>query len=123
MTNKILVAEDDQGLRDTLVAWLERRCEGVEILIATNREDALALIEGSDNIAVATTDLRMPDVGDGEAVAEAALQKGIKVIVYSGTLTDLSDSVRGRCIALFDKNDRSNRASTVANAVNEALNS
>lgn len=45
----------------------------------------------------------MPDIGDGEAVAVEAQKKGIKVIVYSGTLNDLSADVRANCLGVYEK--------------------
>jgi CheY-like chemotaxis protein len=93
----------------------------VEILTAATREEALSIIGSTDDIAIVVTDLRMPDFGDGEAVAVAAQQKGIKVIVLSGTLSDLSEAVRGNCLAVFDKEKSSAR--DVADVINGSLKS
>ncbi len=105
MANKILVAEDVGELRSTEVIHFGMYCKGVEILQAATKEEALLVIENTDGLKVVVTDLRMPDAGDGEAVARAAQQKGIKVIILSGTLTDLSEDVRSNCIAVFDKQE------------------
>ncbi len=121
MANKILVAEDDKAWQENVEVALKRHCEDVELTIVATREEALAAIENTDGIKVVITDLRMPDFGDGEAVAIAAQQKGIKVIVLSGTLNDLSEAVRGNCLAVLKK--LLYDGETLGQAVNKGLNS
>jgi len=105
MTKRILVAEDDLEDRDGRVMLLELSLEeiDVEVLVAATRQEALDIIAECDDLSVVMTDLRMPEEGDGEAVAKTALDKGIKVIVLSGTVRDLSKETSSRCHAVFTK--------------------
>lgn len=121
MANKILIAEDEKNWQENVEAALRQYCGDVELTVASTRKEALATIENIDGIKVVVTDLRMPDVGDGEAVAIAAQQKGIQVIVLSGTLNDLSEAVRGNCLAVFKK--LLYDGETLGKAVNQGLNS
>ena len=120
MTNKILVAEDDRRWQENVEVALRRHCGDVELTVVATREEALAAIANIDGIKVVVTDLRMPDIGDGEAVAIAAQQKGIKVIVLSGTLTDLSEAVRDNCLAVLKKSQYDGE--TLGKTVNQGLN-
>ena len=121
MANTILVAEDDTEWQEIICTDIERNCNDVELKVAATREEALAVIAKTSGIKVVVTDLRMPGVGDGEYVAAAAQQKGIKVIVLSGTLDDLSKTVRGNCVALFSKAEYD--AKTLAEAINGVISS
>lgn len=99
----MLVAEDDLDDRDGRVMLLELNLKEVEVLVAATRREALDIIAACDDLSVVMTDLRMPAEGDGEAVAKAALEKGIKVIIVSGTVNDLSEETSSRCHAVFTK--------------------
>jgi CheY-like chemotaxis protein len=58
----ILVVEDDNGIRDSLKALLEM--EGYDVLLATNGEEALAVLKSSRRPKLILLDLMMP-VMDG----------------------------------------------------------
>lgn len=118
MVNKILVAEDDVCLQETLVVFLKECCDNVELMAVATREEALSIIASTDDIAVVVTDLRMPDFGDGEAVAQVAQQKGIKVIILSGTPNDLSEKIRDNCLAVLNKRPSSSKeVATIINGL------
>lgn len=107
MDRKILVAEDEKKWRDIITWALEAYCPNVELIVASTREEALKALEETDSIKIVITDLRMPNDGDGEAVARAAQEKNIPVIVLSGSLDDLSESVKDKCLALIKKSNYS----------------
>ena len=110
MRNLLLIAEDDDTLRASLEANLERKLRDLvtTIITAASRDEAISALEQSgDVIACVLTDLRLPKFGDGEAIAKAALDRGSKVIVLSGTTGDLSAEVREQCLSVFTKDDAS----------------
>ena len=119
MTDKILVADDTKPVLDTFVRGLEHFCEGLKILQAGTRKQALAVIAENDDLKVVVTDLCMPHSSDGEAVAGAALEKGIKVIVLSSSVRNLSEEVGERCFRVLDKLDTDIK--DLARVVKEAL--
>lgn len=61
----------------------------------------------------------MPSLTDGEAVATAAQQKGIKVIMLSSNLRGLNETVRANCLAVLDKSR--SEARDVANLIDSCL--
>lgn len=105
MVNKILIVEDQEVAREAYVDRLEVFCENeVEIYQASTREEALRQIEEIDDLKLVFTDLRIPNHGDGEAVAKKAQKRGIKVIIYSSSTNDLSEDTKGKCFAVLVKN-------------------
>lgn len=103
MRDIILVAEDEEDAREAFVELLQILKEDIKILQAGSREEALAIIDATENLALVFTDLRMPRTGDGEAVAKAAQAKDIKVVVISGTPEDLSSEVGEKCLDVITK--------------------
>ena len=63
MENKktILVVEDEAPLQEAISFQLEK--SGVRALIASNAEEALAILEGSEHPALIWLDLLMPGMG------------------------------------------------------------
>lgn len=100
---RILVVEDDIDAREVIITAIESSFPDIETAQAATRDEALANIKGPNNLDGVITDLRVPKSGDGEAIIEAALQKGLRVIVISGTIDDLSEEVKKKCIAVFLK--------------------
>jgi PAS domain S-box-containing protein len=90
-TETILVAEDDENLRDLARRVLERK--GYRVLLAADGEEAVALFdrEGS-KVALVVFDVAMPRKGGIEALAEirarASDLPAILVSGYSDRLTD-----------------------------------
>ncbi len=65
---KILLAEDDDAVRELLQEALER--DGFQVVTATSMNEALSCIVGQD-FDVLLTDLHMPNAGDGFALVSA----------------------------------------------------
>ena len=121
MTRKILIAEDNETVQAVLKFSIKMFCHDIESLTATTREEAISIIASTDDLAFVVTDLRMPNFGDGETVAEAAQQKGISVIVFSTSLGDLSEIVRNNCLAVLSKENDS--VMDITTLINDSLQS
>lgn len=102
MVNRLLLAEDNKDLRETMALEFRFALPGVELVQADSRESALGAIEAG-NLQLVLTDLRMPAKGDGEAVIRAAVAKGIAVIVFSTSIDDIGADVKALCLAIFNK--------------------
>lgn len=70
MKKKILVVEDDQGIRDAIVELLEM--EGYNVMSATNGHEALQVLSGTSRPGLILLDLMMP-VMDGFKFRECQL--------------------------------------------------
>jgi DNA-binding response OmpR family regulator len=68
MTNRILLVDDDDSVREVFQEGLEKR--GFDVVPAANVNEALRLISAED-FDVLLTDLRMPEAGDGFTVVSA----------------------------------------------------
>src|SRR6266852_2501986 len=64
---RILLAEDDDAVRDMLQAALER--DGFEVVAVANVREALSRI-AAENFDVLLSDLHMPHAGDGFTVVD-----------------------------------------------------
>jgi len=83
----VLVVEDDAPLRHALELKLKH--EGVEVVSASNGQEALDKINGGANYSLILLDLIMPDV-DGFAVLEQLKTKGVQTPVL--VLTNLGQN-------------------------------
>lgn len=81
---KVLVVEDEPLLRMMAIDVVEDA--GFEAIEAANADDAVALLEEHDDIAIIFTDIDMPGTMDGMKLAAAACDRWppIRVIVTSG---------------------------------------
>ena len=70
-TRPILVVDDERSMREFLTVMLQR--EGHQVVIATNGEEALGLLEEGQRFQVAMTDLKMPGI-DGISLLEKIKQ-------------------------------------------------
>src|SRR6478752_3299902 len=68
---RILLAEDDNAVRDMLQVTLER--DGFEVVAVSNVRDALRYI-ATENFDALLSDLHMPHAGDGFTVVSAMRQ-------------------------------------------------
>jgi DNA-binding response OmpR family regulator len=68
MTNRILLVDDDDSVREVFQEALEKR--GFDVVPAANVNEALRLIS-AEEFDVLLTDLRMPEAGDGFTVVSA----------------------------------------------------
>lgn len=81
----ILVAEDDDGVRELILVTLRR--SGYTVLAAANGGEAIALLERGDVVVdLLVSDVNMPGVGGLELLAFARSKRpGMAAIVASGT--------------------------------------
>lgn len=99
MLKRILIAEDNDALRKELAGMLRKNAEVFE---AQDKEQALEILKTQD-IDTVLTDLHMPYRGDGEAVAQAAIEKNIRVVVLSTLPESLSPDIKSKCTGVFKK--------------------
>ncbi|BBA69371.1 PAS domain S-box protein [Geobacter sulfurreducens] len=87
-TETILVAEDDEGVRDTVNATLGRF--GYDVILAVDGEDAVAKFAArQDQIRLVIMDMIMPKMSGKLAYEEIRkLQSGVRVLFFSGYTTD-----------------------------------
>jgi len=77
---RVLVGDDDQGIRDVLARLLED--EGYEIVTASSGAEALERLTRSEDERphLALLDIRMPDL-EGIAILQRMLEQGVDVPV------------------------------------------
>ena len=87
---KILIAEDDFGVRDTLKDFLEFFYNDIDIVQAVNGQQAIDLVQ-QDKFDILITDQMMPDM-KGSDFIKASIDKLRKdetwIYVYSGQLLE-----------------------------------
>ena len=84
---KILHADDDDTLRILVARFLSGI--GYEVISAKDADEAISTLRKfRDTISLVITDGRMPNEGDGIAVAEQAAEEGIPAIAFSSTPED-----------------------------------
>ncbi len=99
---KLLVVEDDPGLQKQL-KW---SFEGFDVVMANNREDALALIRRHEP-PVMTLDLGLPPDADGASEGLATLEQVLsiapdtKVVVVTGN-EDRANAVKAIALGAYD---------------------
>jgi hypothetical protein len=92
-TERILVAEDEDGVRKLVCRLLKSL--GYEVLEARRGEQALALGEAAGRLDLLLTDIRMPDLTGIEVADRLRLQRpGLRVLFMSGYIDD--PDLRGR---------------------------
>ena len=85
----ILLAEDEDGVRQLAIETLERR--GYRVLPAASGEEALKLASGyDDTIHLLLTDVVMPGIKGPELADRLrAMRPGIRVLLMSGYAADV----------------------------------
>lgn len=79
----VLVVEDDANLREATARIIA--AAGFDVALASDGEEALALFEQRDDIAIVLTDVIMPKMrGDELAAAVRARRSGVKVVMMTG---------------------------------------
>jgi signal transduction histidine kinase/CheY-like chemotaxis protein len=80
----VLVVEDDDDVRDSVIATLGGL--GYQVLTASNGSEAIALLRTDQHIDLLFTDVVMPRGANGVEVAREAqrLRRGIKILLTSG---------------------------------------
>lgn len=92
MTNKVLIVDDEEGMRRILSIVLERA--GYEILVADNGQDGLNLIY-SEQPQVIVMDEMMPGLSGGEVCQRVKADdrlRHIRVIMHSASMNMQSTS-------------------------------
>ncbi len=87
---RILLAEDDFGVRDTLKDFLEFFYDDLEIVQAINGKEAIDLVSNSA-FDILITDQMMPDMKGSDFIQKTIVKlrkDGTWIYVYSGQLMD-----------------------------------
>lgn len=81
----VLVAEDDDGLRHTLIRVMEEAGVGC-IFQANGLDEIKSIVAGLEDLGVAIIDGRMPEIGDGEKAKQIVhdVFPQAFIIAYSG---------------------------------------
>jgi len=88
---KVLVVDDEDMVRNYVRRALASR--GWEVVEAVNGADALEALRTGD-FAAMICDLKMPDTRGEEVIKEAAASKpGMKIIVITGSVSDVSSLI------------------------------
>nr|WP_294528367.1 hybrid sensor histidine kinase/response regulator [uncultured Rhodopila sp.] len=83
LPRRVLVVDDEDVVRETLVASLEEA--GFAVLAAANGVEALALLEAGEAVDALVTDLSMPGMGGLALVHEAHLRRpGLPSVLLTG---------------------------------------
>jgi two-component system, cell cycle sensor histidine kinase and response regulator CckA len=87
---KILIVEDEAGIRALVQKFLRKR--GYQILEAANGEEAVAMLQGSKGtIDLLITDMMMPQMGGRELVERLRAEgRDLKILYISGYTDDAS---------------------------------
>ena len=103
----VLIAEDDPHWLENAQELVRDAAPDAEVHLARTKDEALQIIGIHDHLDLVSTDMRMPNQGDGNAVVEAALGKGFRVITLSSTPGDLTEFFVERVAAVLNKGDDS----------------
>jgi DNA-binding NtrC family response regulator len=97
----VLVVEDEVLIRLMLADAL--RSEGINVIEASNGEEAMRVLQSALPVQLVLTDIRMASELDGLALAHAAraIRPGLKLIVASSQVS--RDEVAGLADAFFSK--------------------
>jgi nitrogen-specific signal transduction histidine kinase len=119
-TETVLLVEDDEPVR--LLASLELRAMGYQVLEATSGAEALRFIERGDGIDLLFTDIVMPGGMSGRELADAATARrpGLRVLFTSG-YTDDAIVHHGRLDPGVQLLPKPYRRDELARAVRQAL--
>ncbi len=83
LSRRVLVVDDEDVVRETLVASLEEA--GFAVLAAGNGAEALALLEAGEPVDALVTDLSMPGLGGLALISEAqARRPGLPSVLLTG---------------------------------------
>lgn len=87
---RVLIAEDEEGLRTTIAAWLGD--EGFVVEQASNGLDAIKLVQSQD-FDIALLDIRMPGVNGLEVLRFIKKNSSLTDIVMMTAMSDVSMAV------------------------------
>jgi CheY-like chemotaxis protein len=97
----VLVVEDEVLIRLMIADAL--RAQGLNVIEASNGEEAMRVLQSALPVELLLTDIRMASETDGRALAHAArgARPGLKLIVASSLAAD--DELAGLADAVFSK--------------------
>jgi DNA-binding NtrC family response regulator len=84
---KVLVVEDDGGIRELLTDVFES--EGYHFALAANADEIRAAMASDSDIDIVIIDVRLPGGDSGLVLAHEAAARGLPVILTSGDLAQL----------------------------------
>jgi signal transduction histidine kinase/ActR/RegA family two-component response regulator len=94
---RVLVVDDDPGLRDAFARSLERA--GLDVAMASSGEQALELVD--ERLDVLVTDVRMPGIGGAELARRVRRQWPRVAVVFCTGFADESElSVEGKALGV-----------------------
>ena len=96
-SKRILVVDDDPGIRELLTDVMTATCDGLEVVTAENGRKAAGML-GSARVDLVLTDLRMPDVNGLKLLAYMRkYYSGIPAIVMTGVGTPEIENKIEKC--------------------------
>lgn len=86
MSIQILLVDDDEVIRDLVIAHLNLQLSNIQITQVCSSKDAMSIIQNNRSIECMITDLQMPD-GSGFDIVDFLRQERLSVptIVFSGS--------------------------------------
>jgi two-component system OmpR family response regulator len=98
----ILILDDDQGVRDNLVAYLED--EGFDCLASETGLEGMKLLAEHSNIRLSIVDLRLPDISGVELIESIkGLYPDMGCMVHTGSVEfELNDRLLNLGLVVSD---------------------
>jgi DNA-binding response OmpR family regulator len=117
MKNKILLVDDDEGLRDLYKEELEE--EGYEVVIATTGKEALEIF-AKEKFDIVTLDILMPDI-DGISLLRKMKEQRPNIPIIMSTAYDYRDdfAVWASEAYIVKSSDLSELKRTIKKLINE----
>jgi len=92
MGYRILIADDEEEIRDLLRLYLEK--EGYEVLEAANGEEVMQMLQANGDIAMLLLDIMMPEKDGFHVLKELRKTSNLPVIILSAKTAD-NDKILG----------------------------
>lgn len=86
MNYRILVADDEEEIRDLLRLYLEK--EGYEVMEASDGEEAMKILQEQKDIAMLILDIMMPKKDGFHVLKELRMGSNLPVIILSAKTSD-----------------------------------
>lgn len=86
MNYRILVADDEEEIRDLLRLYLEK--EGYEVMEASDGEEAMKILQEQKDIAMLILDIMMPKKDGFHVLKELRMDSNLPVIILSAKTSD-----------------------------------
>ncbi|MCD7826303.1 MAG: response regulator transcription factor [Clostridiaceae bacterium] len=92
MKYKVLIADDEEEIRDLLYLYLEK--EGYEVVQAKDGEEVLQILQSQKDISLLLLDIMMPKMDGFHVLKELRQSSNLPVIILSAK-TDQNDKILG----------------------------